>query len=176
MLAVVLFFGSPVLSADLPTKEITSNNIYGLAGNGDTLWMVTDQGVNYTIATSDTLTWFGYKASFKVISFAFGARNAVLCLDTTQYLPASRLWFYSHAGNSYDSLQLPFTRSAMSDATLRDSAVFMATGIASTGADSAFWLACEDGGLARFSPDSKTLRVFFPGQKRSFDPASVRID
>lgn len=175
---VLVSFRPAAFGADLPTKEITSNNIYGLAGSGDTLWMVTDQGVNYTIATSDTLTWSGYKAPFRVVSMAFGARNAVFCLDTTAYLAPNRLWYYSHARHSYDSLTLPFSGSAISDATLRDSAVFMATGVACSGPDSAFWLACQDGGLARFVPGSasKSLRIFFPGINRSFDPASAVID
>jgi hypothetical protein len=173
---ISLLWGPVVFGADLPTREITSNKIYGLAGHGDTLWMVTDQGMNYTIASSDTLSWFGYKAPFRVLSFSFGAQNVVASLDTTNVLMPNKLWFYNHTDHSFDSLQLPFARSVQFSAELADSAVLMATGVAFGGSDSAFWLACQNGGLARFHPNSKTLRAFFPGINRSFDPASVRID
>jgi hypothetical protein len=171
-----LLCAAAVGAADLPTKEITSNNIFGLTGSGDTLWMATDQGLNYTIASSDTLTWSGYKASFRVISLAFGAKAAVVCLDTTKYLSPNKLWFYDHFGHSYDSLQVPYHSVSISNPDLRDSAVFMANGVAFCAADSAFWLSCLDGGLVRFDPKSKSLRAFFPGIRQGFDPASVRID
>jgi hypothetical protein len=165
-----------IAAADLPTNEITSNNVIGLAGNGDTLWMATDQGLNYTLATSDTLSWHGYKAQHRVVSLAFGAGTAVAAFDTTSFLSPNMLWFYSHSGRSFDSLQLPFGRTSMSVSELQDSAVFMATSVVFSPADNSFWCACQDGGLVRFNPVSKTLRAFYPRLGRSFDPASVRID
>jgi hypothetical protein len=163
-----------VSGSDLPTKEITSNNIYGLAGSGDTLWMVTDQGVNYTIATSDTLTWLGYKASFRIISFAFGAQNVIACLDTTAAYPSpNRLWYYSHPGLTFNDIALPFARASLSSA-VRDSAMLSATSVAY--GSGFFWLACGDGGLVRLDPQSKSMRAFFPGITRSFDPAALTLD
>jgi hypothetical protein len=172
-------FGATVSGSDLPTNEITSNNIYGLAGNGDTVWMVTDQGVNYTIAATDTLTWRGYRAQLRIISLAFGARYAVACLDTAAYLPnlrPNKLWFFSHSIPAIDSIALPYSRSSMASQSLADSALLMATGVVCLGRDGDFWLACQDGGLVRFDPVARTMRSFFPGIQRSFDPATVHID
>ncbi len=156
--------------SDLPTKEITSNNIYGFAGNGDTLWMVTDQGLNFTIATSDTLSWLGYKAPLSVLAMGFGGGTAVVCLDTVPYKKIGKLWYYTHSFHSYDSLDLPFKPD-----TLINNTVFKAAGV--TWANGFFWLACMDGGLARWDPSHPgTMCAFFPNVKRSFDPSTVRLD
>lgn len=160
-------------AADLPTKEITSNNIYGFAGNGDTLWMVTDQGLNYTIATSDTLSWHGYKASLSVLALGFGGGVAVACLDTAPFAKTGRLWYYTHASHSYDSITLPFRPDLLSN-TKRDSSAFKAVSVVWAGGY--FWLACMDGGLARWAPGDKAMRAFFPKVNRSIDPAATKLD
>ncbi len=157
-------------AADLPTKEITSNNIYGFAGNGDTLWMVTDQGLNFTIAISDTLSWLGYKAPLSVLAMGFGGGTAVVCLDTAPYKKIGTLWYYSHTAHSYDSLALPFRLDSAVNG-----AVFKAAGV--TWANGYFWLACMDGGLARWDPSHPgTISTFFPNAKRSFNPSTVLLD
>jgi hypothetical protein len=165
---------APLFAADLPLNELTGNNIYGLAGNGDTVWLLTDQGINYTIATSDTLTWRGLRARLPGIALAFGAQTAVLCLDTTAYQKPNNLWLYSHVSHLCDSLAMPFDRSKISDATLGDSAVLMAMGVA-YGAGY-FWLACGDAGLARFDPLTRGLRFFFPGIRSSFGSGVITLD
>ena len=169
-----LAFGGPCAAADLPLNELTSNNIYGLAGNGDTVWLLTDQGINFTLATSDTLVWRGYKAQLPGIALAFGAQTAVLCLDTTKYQKPNSLWLYSHATRSYDSLAMPFDRTKIADPTLHDSAALMAMGVA-YGAGY-FWLACGDAGLARLDPVTRTLRFFFPGIRNSFGSSGITLD
>ena len=118
--------------SDLPTREITSNNIYGFAGNGDTLWMVTDQGLNYTIAASDTLTWLGYKAPLAILALGFGGATAIACLDTAAFKKAAKLWYYSHTSHSYDTIGLPFKPDSL--------AVIRGLDVAYAG--NAFWLAC----------------------------------
>jgi hypothetical protein len=170
--ALVLCAFSVARGADLPTREITSNNIYGFAGNGDTLWMVTDQGLNYTIATSDTLTWLGYKAPLAILALGFGGGEAVACLDTAHFYKTAKLWYYSHTAHSYDSVGLAFKPDSLpKDAVVR--------GLDVAYAGNAFWIACTDGGLVRWDPagDPKgmSMRAFFPDVKRVFDPAAVRL-
>jgi hypothetical protein len=171
--ALVLCAFAFARGADLPTREITSNNIFGFAGNGDTLWMVTDQGLNYTIATSDTLTWLGYKAPIAILALGFGGGTAVACLDTIAFKKTAKLWYYSHAARSFDSIQLPFKPDSLPKA-----AVIRGLDLAYAG--SAFWVACMDGGLVRWDPagDPKglSMRAFFPGVKQIFDPSAVRLN
>ncbi len=160
-------------AADLPTREITSNNIYGFAGNGDTLWMVTDQGLNCTIANSDTLSWLGYKAPLSVLSLGFGGGVAVACLDTAPFAKSGKLWYYRYAVHSFDSIPLPFKPDSLSKSK-RDSSVFKAVGI--TWAGGFFWLACVDGGLVRWNPAQPSMRAYYPKSRTSVDPAAVRLD
>jgi len=166
--ALVLCALSLAGGADLPTREITSNNIYGFAGDGDTLWMVTDQGLNYTIATSDTLSWLGYKAPLSILALGFGGGTAVVCLDTLHFTRTAKLWYYRHAAHSYDSIALPFKPDSLPAA-----AEVRGIGVAYAG--NAFWIACVDGGLVRWDPSGRTMQAFFPGVKRGFDPAAVRL-
>lgn len=160
-------------AADLPTREITSNNVYGFAGNGDTLWMVTDQGLNCTVASSDTLLWLGYKAPLSVLSLGFGGGVAVACLDTAPHAKTGKLWYYRYALHSFDSIALPFKPDSLS-INKRDSSVFKAAGI--TWAGGYFWLACMDGGLVRWDPARPGMRAFYPKSRSSVDPAAVRLD
>jgi hypothetical protein len=170
--ALVLSALSAAFCAKLPTREITSNNIFGFAGNGDTLWMVTDQGLNYTIAASDTLTWVGYKAPLAILALGFGGATAVACLDTVPFKKIAKLWYYSHTDSSYDSIVLPFK----SDSLPKGGVI---RGLDAVYAGNAFWLACVDGGLVRWDPkgDPKgnSMQAFFPGVKKMFYPAAVRF-
>ncbi|HMD69284.1 MAG TPA: hypothetical protein VKF42_10435 [Chitinivibrionales bacterium] len=171
--ALVLGALAGVFAADLPTRELTSNNIYGFAGNGDTLWMVTDQGLNCTIANSDTLSWLGYKAPLSVLSLGFGGGVAVACIDTAPFAKTGKLWYYSYAVHSFDSIPLPFKPDSLSKSK-RDSSVFKGVGV--TWAGGFFWLACVDGGLVRWNPAGQTMRAFYPKSRNSVDPAAVRLD
>ena len=166
--ALALSVLSSAFCADLPTREITSNNIYGFAGSGDTLWMVTDQGLNFTITASDTLTWLGYKAPLAILSLGFGGATAVACLDTMPFKKIGKLWYYGHVAHSYDSIALPFKPDSLPHAGV-------IRGLGVTYGGGAFWLACVDGGLVRWDPAGRAMQAFFPGVKRVFDPAAVRF-
>jgi hypothetical protein len=170
---VVAFLCGATFASDLPTREITSNNIYGFTGNGDTLWMVTDQGLNFTIANTDTLSWLGYKAPLSVLALGFGGGVAAACLDTVMYAKTGKIWYYSHAARSYDSIQLPFKPTLLASSR-RDSTVFKAVGIAWAGGY--FWLACLDGGLVRWDGVHSLMRTFYPRSRQSYDPALIRLD
>jgi hypothetical protein len=162
------------LAADLPTKEITSNNILGFAGNGDTLWMLTDQGINMTIASSDTLSWLGYKAPLRALSMAFGGKNVVLCLDTANGQTINKLWFYSHSNHSFDSTSALYNSNLIKSPVVKSNVNFLASA-ACYGAGY-FWLANNDGGLLRFDPNTKSFRAFFAGTSKSFAPSDVTLD
>jgi hypothetical protein len=164
---------------DLPSLEITSNNILGFAGHKDTVWMLTDAGVNYTTDTTRTPVWHGLKTSLYQYTraMAFGNATAVLCLDTVSLRTPGKLWYFRHApggGGVIDSVVLPFVFDSLG-AFAKDKAVFMAReAVWSAGF---FWLACEDGGLVRWDGTKTGFRAFFPGVgKQGFSPEKVRLD
>jgi hypothetical protein len=171
--ALLLCASIAVWSDKLSTAEIPSNNIYGFAGSGDTLWMLTDKGLYYTLAASDTLTWLGYKATLPALAMGFGRGTAVVCLDTLGNQKPGRLLICRNADSSFEYLELPFKPDSIPEAK-RAKIVFRAAGVIY--AAGAFWLACTDGGLVRWDPSGTAMRTFFPKVQRSFDPAAVRLD
>jgi len=154
---------------ELPTREITSNNIYAFSGNGDTLWMVTELGLNYTIATSDTLFWLGYKTPMNILSIAFGGKTAIATLDTLNFKRIGKIWFYNHTLHTYDSIDFSFKEEYIPQGR----AIRGVEAIYSAGY---FWIAAYDGGIVQFDPVTKRMYAYFLEQKTVFDPSYVKFD
>jgi hypothetical protein len=161
------------------TNEITSNDIYGLAGHGDTLWMATNWGINFTIAKTETPTWAGYKSDQGRFNGAlgFGSGRLLAALvseqsDKNSSVVFNKLWLYSHAsGNSgsYKVLQPGFEDADHLD-SLEKSTNFSVADILWT--NNHFWLACLDGGLVRYDIDGDSMQAFFPGKTAGFKPSA----
>jgi hypothetical protein len=168
-----------------PTQEITSNNIFSLAAHGDTLCMVTDAGINFTIATSDTLSWYGFKST---------AFSGALCLGEGVLAATLKSQSKNVAQNSAvlnDPLliyRFPALKTSMLDlknVTVIDSIFYRDPGLKGLKHDAdfsivdvawskgAFWLACTDGGLVRLDLAARTLKAFLPGIKSGFAPSSI---
>ena len=169
-----------VFSAPLPfsaTQEITSNDIYSLSGHGDTLWMVTRLGANFTFATTDSLTWRGYKSDSLNGAMGFGDATALLCLRSgssnvtaDNSVSANRIWLHRHSDNSDLLIDPGFTK-ADSLSKMAASADFSAVDVAWS--KGAFWLACRDGGLVRITGGGDSVRAVFPGSKKWFAPPRI---
>ena len=151
------------------TSEVTSNDIFGLAGHGDTLWMSTNLGINYTIAKSETLSWAGYKSDQGRFNGAlgFGDAKVMAALASQQSEKNSNvmrgnLWLFSH-GSSVQGNQkvvdLGFEAADHLD-SIEKNANFSVVEIAWT--KGFFWLACMDGGLVRYSIAGDSMKAFFP--------------
>jgi hypothetical protein len=161
------------------TNEVTSNDIYGLAGHGDTLWMATNLGINYTIAKSDTLSWAGYKSDQGRFNGAlgFGDAKVMAALATQQSNKNSNvmhgsLWLFSHGSSIQGTskvVDLAFEAADHLD-SIEKNANFSVGEI--TWTKGYFWLACMDGGLVRYSIASDSMTAFFPGKKTGFAPSS----
>jgi len=161
----------------IATQEITSNDGYSLAGRGDTVWLVTRLGANFTFATADSLTWQGYKVDSLNGALGFGDATALLCLRSRMQTvgidkngSANRIWLHAHATGADTIVDLGFLK-ADSLSALAESADFSAVEV--SWSKSCFWLACTDGGLARVSSAGNTVRAIFPGSKKWFSPARV---
>jgi hypothetical protein len=160
-----------------PTNEITSNDIYGLAGRGDTLWMATNWGINFTVAKSETLSWTGFKSDqgrFNgAIGFGGGRLMAALVSEQSEKnsnVVVNDLWMYSHGGGgsgSYTVLKTGFADAEHID-SLEKSANFSAVDMVWT--RDHFWLACLDGGLLRYDAADGSLKAFLPGKSAGLRP------
>jgi hypothetical protein len=161
------------------TNEITSNDIFGLAGHEDTLWMATNWGINYTIAKSDTLSWIGYKSDQGRFNGAigFGDAKALAAFSPEQSennsnVAFSNLCLFSHSNSSTDKnpviIKPEFEGAKHLDSIVKN-AKFSVAGIAWT--KGYFWIACMDGGLVRYDIAGNSLLAFFPGKKEGFEPS-----
>jgi hypothetical protein len=167
------------------TREITSNNVYSFAGHGDTLCMVTEGGVNFTLATSDSLSWFGYKTDqfSGAISFGDGALAATLRPVSQNVTPTSavlvnQVWLFHFpalASGMLDAKNVVVVDSIFSQGNhlgkVARNADFSVVDVAWS--KGAFWLACTDGGLARLDIANNSARAFIPGRKKGFPPSRI---
>jgi hypothetical protein len=161
-----------------PTSEITSNAIYQLAGSGDTLWMVTSAGINYAIADTGRLNWWGYETAETYATndfgalhagIAFGAGTAVICRPPVTP-PAkgtqNALWVFGHSTAGISTVNISWERQSTPDTLQLDA-------IDASYVDGSFWLACLDGGIVRiaaedFSSARVTGRALVPGRDTSW--------
>ena len=181
-LCVTAYAGVPAFT---PTREITSNNMFSLAGRGDTLCMITDGGVNYTFATSDSLSWYGYKTdlfsgaiSFGDATLAAALKSASQNVTPTSSVFTNQVWLFhfpASVSGMLDAQNVTVVDSIFSRGNhlgaLAHDADFSVVDVAWT--KGAFWLACTDGGLVRLDIPSGALKAFFPGQSTGFPPSKI---
>jgi hypothetical protein len=169
-------------SATMPftsTKEITSNDIYSLAGHGDTLWMITKLGANFTFAKADSFSWQGYITDSLNGVITFGNSTALMCLwtgsknVTSEYsVAANSLWLHSHDGNSDKIIDPGFIKAdSLAFTKIASSADFSA--IDAAWSEGFFWLACKDGGILRIKTSGDSAIAVFPGSRKWFSPSKL---
>lgn len=187
--AVLLCLFQVAARASVPsfsaTREITSNNVYSFAGHGDTLCMVTEGGVNFTLATSDSLSWYGYKTDQFSGAISFGDATLVATLrpvsqnvNKTSAAVVNQVWLFHFpalASGMVDVKNAVVIDSVFSRGnhlgTLTNNADFSV--IDAAWSKGAFWLACTDGGLVRLDIATDSLVAFFPGRKNGFPPSNI---
>jgi hypothetical protein len=160
-----------------PTNEITSNDMFGLSGHGDTLWMATNWGINYTIAKSETLSWSGYKSDQGRFNGALGFGSSTVIAALASQLSKRNgnvvfndLWEFSHINRTYKVISTGFESADYID-SIEKSANFSVVDIA--WAHGGFWCACMDGGLVRYDIASESMLAYLPGKKTGFTPSSI---
>ncbi len=173
-LCVAAYAGVPAFT---PTREITSNNMFSLAGRGDTLCMITDGGVNFTFATSDSLSWYGYKTDLfsGAISFGDATLAAALKSGSQNVTPTSsvftnQVWLFhfpASVSGMLDAQNVTVVDSIFSRGNhlgaLAHNADFSVIDVAWT--KGAFWLACTDGGLVAAGHCFRFVKGLFPRAK-----------
>lgn len=162
-----------------PTNEIISNDIYLLEGSGDTLWMLTSKGVNYTTSIiGNPLAWSGFKGvSGFNMSFANGSALAFLWTGS----PQNEIWRYYHQTAQYSIIPLLYKTTQFDEIpNLEEHFAFYAVDAAWF--NNTFWIACMDGGLAKLDPSDSIKTIFYPGKNKkaynfdTFIPDSLSIN
>jgi hypothetical protein len=147
------------------TNAIVSNDIYFLEGSGDTLWMLSSKGVNYTTNLSNPpVEWSGFK-DLKGWTLTYGGGYTLIRTtpDWSDYekpgVPA-KLWLF----NIRDSQKQTFVDLPFNTTDLNDTAVFQAADAAWF--KGSFWIACMHGGLVQFDVSSNNKTIFYPGKNK----------
>ncbi|MBN1980247.1 MAG: hypothetical protein JW795_01865 [Chitinivibrionales bacterium] len=145
------------------TNEIVSNTMYQICGSGDTVWILSSKGANFTTALNATTPqWRGLTGlPENNYSCTFGNGAAFLCIGT-ESAPNYCLYF-NHATNAATSITLPHQVFAFKDsaATLLalDACVFQ----------NSFWVACYDGGLMQVSSAGTVVALLCPGDSTMYN-------
>lgn len=158
-LTAAAFASAPAPSAAGP---LTSNSVYELAGNGDTLWVATRRGLNFVLDTLDsTFEWWGRELDRDPWALSFGDGAALVATDAVQEDDRSVQYFYGyrHREGSDFTLSLSWNHAHYRALDSSYQAVFACYG--SANAQGAHWLACVDGGLVRH--DGNHAAAFVPG-------------
>lgn len=151
---------------------LTSNDIWVLAAQGDTLWMVTakDKSLAFNMIAGkaaldnpvDEKNWWSYSFDCKeyaINEFAFGGGYAFASFDSAPNV----LWTYQHAGKKIEGTNLAWPEDTVRNFTVLDAAW----------AGKSFFLAAQDGGLVRWEMASGDQTVFFPGKTSAFKLAEL---
>ena len=176
LLAVTLFlFSISLKAAECESgKGITSNDVIGLAGRGDTLWMATFQEpARYALNTlwgngalSDQVTtdskWLSYSLGCKnyyVQNMALGDGALVVSFDTLRWREPNPLLLFKRVGELVQSQSVFFD---WPQSLLLDTLAFMDVQGA-VWVNGSFYFACTDGGVVKWEPQIDEKTVFVPG-------------
>lgn len=163
--AIFVFLASVTL---LRAREnvISSNDIEMLTGSGDTLWLYSIKGLDYTTdAGADSVVWQHIDKTAFPLAFGNGRMLSVLPRED-ELSNTNDLWLYTHGeGGSRE-----YTGYIDADSTnyLTHDAVW---------SSGYFWLASGDGGLLRLDSTVDQKDVFYAGlDKAAFPPKQFPPD
>ena len=144
---------------------LTSNDLYEIAGAGDTVWVATSFGLNFALDTAadSSFEWWAYENRDPAPwALAFGDGMAFVCTDATAEDEAAKqtVMVYDHASDSRSSHTFTWSTTPYKE-RIDSSRTPTYVCYAAARADGAWWLACADAGLVRW--DGSQARALVPG-------------
>lgn len=150
------------------TNTIISNEIYQLAGSGDTLWMLSSKGVNYHLKITDsTMDWKGF-IDLRGWFISYGSGYTLIRLienDEAFYKSgkSDRLWLFSILTPKKPLyIELPYSTDNLSNG-----AYFQASD--ALWFQGSFWLSCMNGGIVKYNVSNGDKTIFLPGNSTGFN-------
>jgi len=173
---IALVFYALSVAADCQSgKGITSNDVFAVTGEADTLWTLVWEdarnqfAVNSIIHGGDSISlnndnnWLSYTLgciNSNIHDLAYGDGRLVLCFDTLKFMQPNPVLLFTRNGNSINRQDISLGWSL-------DSASFDFTATGVVWVNNAFYFACMDAGLVRWDYKNQTKSVFFPGNSSS---------
>jgi ligand-binding sensor domain-containing protein len=163
--------------AQKATSELTSNDIWSLSARGDSLMILTADGINFSSDVSgDTIQWTGF-LDLRAWEAAWGGATALaLMLPEHETERINSVWLYNLAGGAQKVIDLdyPAARNFGNDTTHVPANFYAAD---ACWHDNAYWIACNDGGLVRLDEDGGDAVAFVPGiDKAAYAPSAFPPD
>ncbi|MDR2578052.1 MAG: hypothetical protein LBC70_04460 [Chitinispirillales bacterium] len=158
------------------TRVLTSNNIIGLAGSGDTVWLATERGFNYRTSNDVSGGWLGFEVddlSLRYWGMAFGGGGVAALIDMYQSNVLNRrgFWHFDHTGNRQQEVSFRFSDGAQGPD--RDMANPAGSVVYSHGS---FWAPFNNGGLVRYNPQDNSVSAIKPGDASAVPPQNMTSD
>ncbi|MDR0305621.1 MAG: hypothetical protein LBI42_02165 [Chitinispirillales bacterium] len=144
------------------TRQLTNNNIIALAGNGDTVWIATERGLNYQTSLDDKKEWLGFEAdNFKnnFYGLAFGGGGAVVLVYEWSPSNSFSFWHFDHKSGKQQQSRLSFSADMRRDTLVEAEPV---GGLIYF--DSKFWAPFKDGGMICYDPKDNSVTALRPGE------------
>ncbi|MCL2688475.1 MAG: hypothetical protein FWE57_01335 [Chitinispirillia bacterium] len=153
------------------TRQLTSNNIISLAGNGDTVWIATDRGLNYQTSLDDKREWRGFEADNFIGRFyglGFGGGGAAALLGGEVSSPSVfSFWHFDHKSGKSQQHSFRFSKFT---GELRETAA-PAGGVIFF--DNKFWAPFKDGGMICYDPAVNKAESFRPDTESGESPENL---
>ncbi len=175
---ILTVINQPVIAQYSLTNEIISNDIKELEGRGDTLWMLTSHGVNFSTGIIENpILWNGIK-NIQAIDITFHSGKALMCLMSDNAL-SNNLFLFS-LPDKQETITLNFQSALFRYITPVEKQIsFWA--IDAVWFKESFWIACLDGGLVQLKTERNDIAIYRPGYDNSaftfetFLPESIAV-
>jgi hypothetical protein len=160
----IMLTAFPAASQFREVRQLTSNNIIALAGNGDTLWLATERGFNYRIGSGNE--WRGFESNDIMYGPAFGGRRAAaLIYNSDRYSPEPiGFWQFDHASGSQRQKFFRFSSGVADSAGPAGSMMF---------SQGSFWAPFNHGGMVRYDPVKDSVYAIRPGDAAEVAPQDL---
>ncbi|MDR2728865.1 MAG: hypothetical protein LBB56_07010 [Chitinispirillales bacterium] len=138
------------------TRQLTSNNIIALAGNGDTVWIATERGFNYQAPLDAQKEWPGFEAhnlKERLCGFAFGAGGAAALIYKDNLSDSIGFWHFDHKSGKQQQKFFRFSYSMREEGAAEPNGglIFF---------DNKFWAPFKDGGMICYDPKNNKIEAF----------------
>lgn len=153
------------------TRQLTSNNIIALAGNGDTVWIATERGLNYQTTLDAKKEWPGFEADnldkrFRGLAFGGGAAAALIYKDN--FSDSIGFWHFAHKSGKQQQkfFRFSYEMREKGEAGPAGALIFF---------DNKFWAPFKDGGMICYDPKTNKIEALRPGKEAAAAPESLGL-
>jgi hypothetical protein len=138
-------------------RQLTSNNVVALAGNGDTLWLATERGFNYRARLDAQNDWLGFGVNdllYRFWAIGFGGGGAAALINNSKG-DSVGFWHFNHGSGLQRQKYLKFSSGVYGSSADPAGGIVYSNG--------SFWAPFNRGGMVRYDPSDSSVHAIRPG-------------